>query len=103
MDEEVDGFFRTGAKWGRGYTIIGCGGGVDLMTIRAKSAIEEADLIVGSRRPLDGLAHKDVTALVLEDNYGNIFEEVERVGKDKKVAFLVSGGSLVLQLWRVGN
>ena len=46
---------------------------------------------MGSRRLLDGLAHgKDVTALVLEDNYGNIFEEVERVGKDKKVAFLVS-------------
>ncbi|MEK7313851.1 MAG: precorrin-6y C5,15-methyltransferase (decarboxylating) subunit CbiE [Deltaproteobacteria bacterium] len=81
---------------GARVTIIGCGpGGVDLMTIRAKSAIEEADLIVGSRRLLDGLAHgKDVTALVLEDNYGNIFEEVERVGKDKKVAFLVSGDPL---------
>ncbi len=76
--------------------IVGCGPGApDLLTIRGKGAIEEADVVVGSKRLLsDFVKKKHVTTIVLENNYQDIFDEVERIKEDKKVVFLVSGDPL---------
>ncbi len=76
--------------------IVGCGPGApDLLTIRGKGAIEEADVVIGSKRLLsDFVKKKHVTTIVLENNYQDIFDEVDRIKEDKKVVFLVSGDPL---------
>lgn len=76
--------------------IVGCGPGApDLLTIRGKGAIEEADVVVGSKRLLsDFVQKKHCTTIILENNYQDIFDEVDRIKEDKKVVFLVSGDPL---------
>lgn len=76
--------------------IVGCGPGApDLLTIRGKRAVEEADVVVGSKRLLsDFVKKKHCTTIVLENNYQDIFDEVDRIKEDKKVVFLVSGDPL---------
>ncbi|MEK7824790.1 MAG: precorrin-6y C5,15-methyltransferase (decarboxylating) subunit CbiE [Nitrospirota bacterium] len=76
--------------------IVGCGPGApDLLTIRGKAAIEEADVVVGPKRLLsDFVQTKHVTTMVLENNYQDIFGEVDRIKEDRKVVFLVSGDPL---------
>ncbi|MEK7306941.1 MAG: precorrin-6y C5,15-methyltransferase (decarboxylating) subunit CbiE [Nitrospirota bacterium] len=76
--------------------IVGCGPGApDLLTIRGKGAIEEADVVVGSKRLLsDFVQNKHCTTIVLENNYQDIFDEVDRIKEDRKVVFLVSGDPL---------
>ncbi len=76
--------------------IVGCGpGATDLLTIRGKGAVEDADVVVGSKRLLsDFVKNKHCTTIVLENNYQDIFDEVDRIKEDKKVVFLVSGDPL---------
>ena len=82
------------------FIIVGCGpGSPDLLTLRARDAIERADVVVGSRRLLDTLAAKrGVRHLVLEGDYREILEEVARLEDGSLVAFLVSGDPLLYSL-----
>ncbi|MEK6591073.1 MAG: precorrin-6y C5,15-methyltransferase (decarboxylating) subunit CbiE [Nitrospinota bacterium] len=85
---------------GKRVCIIGCGpGDTDLITLKGKRAIEEADVIAGSRRLLTDFVKGDyATTIILENNYQDILEEVDRIRKDKRVAFLVSGDPLLYSL-----
>ncbi len=76
--------------------IVGCGPGAsDLITLRGKKVIEEADVIVGSRRLIADFAGKrDTRTLVLENNYRKVLEDVDRLKVEKRIVFLVSGDSL---------
>ncbi|MBI3582837.1 MAG: precorrin-6y C5,15-methyltransferase (decarboxylating) subunit CbiE [Nitrospinae bacterium] len=76
--------------------IVGCGPGAkDLITMRSNRAIEEADVIIGSRRLIaDFVRKRDIRTLVLENNYQKVFEDVDRLKGDKRVVFLVSGDPL---------
>ncbi|MBI3814025.1 MAG: precorrin-6y C5,15-methyltransferase (decarboxylating) subunit CbiE [Nitrospinae bacterium] len=76
--------------------IIGCGPGTkDLITLRGKKVIKEADLIVGSRRLIADFAGKGgAKTIVLENNYQKAIEDVDRLKGDKRIVFLVSGDPL---------
>ena len=76
--------------------IIGCGPGAkDLITLRGKKVIKEADVIVGSRRLIADFGRKSgVRTLVLENNYQNVLEDVDRLKGIQRVVFLVSGDPL---------
>lgn len=77
--------------------IIGCGpGNPDMITLRGKSAIEEADVVVGSGRMLEEFTGKgDAAKIVLRNNYQDVLDEVDRIRKDNRVVFLVSGDPLL--------
>lgn len=80
--------------------IIGCGPGVsDLITLRGKNVIKEADVIIGSRRLIADFAGKGSTKTIfLENNYQKVLEDVDGLKKDKRIVFLVSGDPLVQSL-----
>lgn len=77
--------------------IIGCGpGSSDLITLRGRSAIEEADVIVGSVRMLTEFVRKeDAETIVLKNNYKDVLDQVDKIRKDNRVVFLVSGDPLL--------
>lgn len=85
---------------GKKIAIVGCGpGAADLVTLRGKRVIEEADFVVGSKRLLaDFVGERKVKAVALEGNYQEVLEEVGRMKKDKRVVFLVSGDPLFYSL-----
>lgn len=81
---------------GRKVTIIGCGPGAsDLITLRGKRALENADIIVGSKRLLEGFT-KDSKArtILLEGNFKEMLEEIDRLEEGARIVFLVSGDPL---------
>jgi len=77
--------------------IIGCGPGCsDLITLRGRSAIEEADVVVGSGRMLaEFVSKEDAETIVLKNNYQDVLDEVDKIRKDNRVVFLVSGDPLL--------
>lgn len=77
-------------------SIVGCGPGAkDLITLRGKKVIKEADVIVGSRRLItDFVRKRDIRTLVLENNYRKVLEDVYRLKRNKRIIFLVSGDPL---------
>lgn len=77
--------------------IIGCGPGCsDLITLRGRSAIEEADVVVGSSRMLaEFVSKEDAETIVLKNNYQDVLDEVDKIRKDNRVVFLVSGDPLL--------
>lgn len=81
---------------GRKATIIGCGPGAsDLMTLRGKRALENAEIIVGSKRLLEGFTKDSkVRTLLLEGNFKEMLEEIDRLEEGTRVVFLVSGDPL---------
>ncbi len=81
---------------GKRITLIGCGPGApDLMTVRGQKALKEAEVIVGSTRLIDDFA-TDVNAetLIIKGDFEKVLDDVERLGRGKKVVFLVSGDPL---------
>src|SRR4030067_3616200 len=80
--------------------IIGCGPGCsDLISIRGRRAIEEADVVVGSGRMLAELVSKeDAETIVLKNNYQDVLDQVDKIRKDNRVVFLVSGDPLLHSL-----
>ena len=77
--------------------IIGCGPGCsDLITLRGRRAIEEADVVVGSGRMLaEFVTKEDTETIVLKNNYQDVLDEVDKIRKDNRVVFLVSGDPLL--------
>ncbi len=77
--------------------IIGCGPGCpDLITLRGRSAIEEADVVVGSGRLLaEFVSKEDAETIVLKNNYQDVLDQVDRIREDSRVVFLVSGDPLL--------
>src|SRR4030066_1057272 len=80
--------------------IIGCGPGCsDLITLRGRSAIDEADVVVGSGRMLaEFVSKEDAETIVLKNNYQDVLDEVDEIRKDNRVVFLVSGDPLLHSL-----
>lgn len=76
--------------------IVGCGPGAkDLITLRGNRIIEKADVIIGSRRLIADFVRKSgVRTLVLENNYRKVLEDVDRLKRNKRIVFLVSGDPL---------
>lgn len=85
---------------GKEIIIVGCGpGNADLVTLRGKRAIEEADLVVGSKRLLTYfVTGKRVKTVPLESNYQDVLEEVDKMTEGKRVVFLVSGDPMFYSL-----
>ena len=67
--------------------IIGCGPGCsDLITLRGRSAIEEADVVVGSGRMLaEFVSKEDAETIVLKNNYQDVLDEVDKIRKDNRI------------------
>ncbi len=81
-------------------TIIGCGPGApDLLTLRASTAILDADCVVGSQRLIDAFAMDNQETIVIDGNYKAAITEAHTVVKNGlRVAFLVSGDPLFCSL-----
>ena len=81
-------------------TIVGCGpGAADLLTLRAKTAIETAECVVGSKRLIDGLTRDDQETIIIDGNYRDAVSKARRTRDDgRRVAFLVSGDPLFCSL-----
>jgi precorrin-6y C5,15-methyltransferase (decarboxylating) CbiE subunit len=78
-------------------TIIGCGPGApDLITIKGKKAIENGDVVIGSKRLIkDFVNNASLRTLILEKNYKEILDQAAGLYKqNKKLIFLVSGDPL---------
>jgi precorrin-6y C5,15-methyltransferase (decarboxylating) CbiE subunit len=80
----------------RKITIVGCGPGAqDLLTLRAKTAIEGAECVVGSRRLIEDLTVSGQRTITVDGNYKAALKEARHVAEDGlRVAFLVSGDPL---------
>lgn len=76
--------------------IVGCGPGAsDLITMRGKRVIEEADVIVGSSRLIADFGKRgDIETLVLKNNYQKVFDDIDNLKGEKRIVFLVSGDPL---------
>lgn len=75
--------------------IIGCGPGAkDLMTLRGRTAIDEADIVIGSKRLLSDFVKKNVKTMTLENNYRKALEDADMLKEGAKIVFLVSGDPL---------
>lgn len=84
-------------KENKKITIIGCGpGAIDLITIKGKNALENADVVIGSKRLIDDFVqNSSVKILLLENNYQEILDQAAQIlKKNKKLVFLVSGDPL---------
>ncbi len=78
-------------------TIIGCGPGApDLITIKGKKAVENADAVIGSKRLIkDFVKNASLKTLILENNYKEILDRAAQLyEQNKKLVFLVSGDPL---------
>lgn len=72
--------------------IIGCGpGALSYMTLMGLKRIQEADVIVGSRRLLSLFSEVRAEKLLLGKNYRALLTKIERLSVRKKVVVLVSG------------
>lgn len=72
--------------------IIGCGpGSLSYMTLMGLKRIQEADVIVGSRRLLSLFPEVRAEKLLLGKNYRALLAKIERLSMRKKVVVLVSG------------
>ncbi len=79
-------------KLANNVAIIGCGpGAISHMTLRALKCIQEADVIVGSRRLLNLFPEVRAEKLVLGRNYRPLLTKIGRLRARKKVVVLVSG------------
>lgn len=80
----------------RKITIVGCGPGApDLLTLRAKTAIEGAECVVGSRRLIEDLTVNGQRTITVDGNYKAALKEARHITEDGlRVAFLVSGDPL---------
>lgn len=79
-------------KLGNNVAIIGCGpGNISCMTLGAIKRIQEADVIVGSRRLLNLFSEVRAEKFVLGKNYRALLTKIERLSVRKKVVVLVSG------------
>tara|TARA_B100000315_G_scaffold215253_1_gene214448 strand:- start:2401 stop:3039 length:639 start_codon:yes stop_codon:yes gene_type:complete len=77
--------------------IIGCGpGSPELMTIKGKKAIENADTVIGSKRLIkDFVKNASLKTIILENNYKEILDRTAQLHEqNKKLVFLVSGDPL---------
>lgn len=81
-------------------TIVGCGpGATDLLTLRAKKAIEDAECVVGSERLVKDFATDSQETITIDGNYKAAIEDARGVVRDgRHVAFLVSGDPLFCSL-----
>ncbi|MEE9514469.1 MAG: precorrin-6y C5,15-methyltransferase (decarboxylating) subunit CbiE [Candidatus Brocadiales bacterium] len=72
--------------------VIGCGpGNISHMTVGALRRIQEADVVVGSRRLLNLFPEVKAEKLVLGRNYRALLAKIERLSARKRVVVLVSG------------
>ncbi|MCP4364481.1 MAG: precorrin-6y C5,15-methyltransferase (decarboxylating) subunit CbiE [Planctomycetes bacterium] len=72
--------------------IIGCGpGSMKHMTLGALRRIQEADVVVGSRRLLNLFPEVKAEKFVLGKNYRVLLTKIERLSARKNVVILVSG------------
>ena len=78
-------------------TVVGCGpGAADMITLRGRRAIDEADLIIGSLRMLTDFAvDSKGERLPVEGNYREIMDDLEGMAEDKKVVILASGDPML--------
>ena len=83
---------------GKQIMIIGCGPGApELMTIKGKKAIKNADAVIGSKRLIKDFVKKNASlkTLILENNYNEILDRAAQFyEQNKKLVFLVSGDPL---------
>ncbi len=72
--------------------IIGCGpGSMSHMTLGALKRIQEADVVVGSRRLLNLFSEVKAEKFILGKNYRTLLTKIERLRARKHVVILVSG------------
>jgi precorrin-6y C5,15-methyltransferase (decarboxylating) CbiE subunit len=72
--------------------IIGCGpGSMSHMTLGALKRIQEADVVVGSRRLLNLFPEVKAEKFILGKNYRPLLTKIERLRARKNVVVLVSG------------
>lgn len=72
--------------------VIGCGpGSISHMTVGGLRRIQEADVVVGSRRLLNLFPEVKAEKLVLGRNYRALLAKIERLSARKRVVVLVSG------------
>ncbi|MFQ5861945.1 MAG: precorrin-6y C5,15-methyltransferase (decarboxylating) subunit CbiE [Candidatus Brocadiales bacterium] len=73
-------------------TIIGCGpGALGYMTLMGLKRIQEANVLVGSRRLLNLFPEVKAEKLILGKNYRALLTKIERLSARKKIVVLVSG------------
>jgi precorrin-6y C5,15-methyltransferase (decarboxylating) CbiE subunit len=82
-----------------GITIVGCGpGGLEYLTPAARCAIEEAEVLVGARRVLEGLPPTTAERIVVGADIPGALEALAgRVGR-QRIAVVVSGDPGVCSL-----
>ncbi|MFQ5957631.1 MAG: precorrin-6y C5,15-methyltransferase (decarboxylating) subunit CbiE [Candidatus Brocadiales bacterium] len=79
-------------KIGNNVSIIGCGpGALGYMTLMGLKRIQDADVMVGSRRLLNLFPEVKAEKLILGKNYRALLTKIERLSSRKKVVVLVSG------------
>ena len=78
-------------------TVVGCGpGAADMITLRGRYAIDEADLIIGSPRMLADFAGEcKGERLPVEGNYREIMDDLEGMAAGKNVVILASGDPML--------
>jgi precorrin-6y C5,15-methyltransferase (decarboxylating) CbiE subunit len=77
---------------GKKVAIVGCGpGSMGYITIKALRCIQEADILVGSRRLLGLFPEVKAEKLPLGKNYRPLLDKIATLSTRKKVIVLVSG------------
>lgn len=78
-------------------TVVGCGpGAADMITLRGRRAIDEADIIIGSPRLLEDFASGcGGEKLSIEGNYREILDDLEKISGGKRVVILASGDPML--------
>ena len=78
-------------------TVVGCGPGAeDLITLRGRSVIDAADLIIGSPRLLDDFTEGcRGEKLCVDGNYREILDSLEERAAGKSVVILASGDPML--------
>ncbi len=80
----------------RKIIILGCGPGAsDLLTVKGQKVLENANVLVGSKRLINDFNRNNAALVIpLENNYEEIFNKVDHLKGDQSIVFLVSGDPL---------
>lgn len=77
---------------GKRVAIVGCGpGSMGYITLRALRCIQEADVLVGSRRLLSLFPEVKAEKLLFGKNYRPLLNKIASISTRKKIVVLVSG------------
>lgn len=76
----------------KGITIVGCGpGSLDYVTPAAVRAVEQADVLVGTKRLLDLFPSSPAERIDIGSEVRQIVEKIEEIPVGRRIAVLVTG------------